>query len=486
MTLIHSIVQNNKFKFLLLASLLCFIFNKVNAQTTNTGFFMSSQYNKSAFNPAFRSEKSYLGVPVLNNFYVDLKTNLNLDRFIFPDSPKSKTFMHPDISYSQFMNGISPNNFLNADVSYTFASIGFYLGEGFWTIDLGLKVHAEANIPKNVFNFIKKGITLGDQDEIIYNLSGIQAVANAYTELGVGYSVPILDDDLLIVGAKGKILIGLARGKAYLDKLRYVVGKNQWTVDSHASMQILYPGAKIRPSYDEDGYLDKLEGFDKIRPAISGYGLGLDLGATFKPGKLAGLNSGILDKLTLSAAITDIGFISWASKNATYLATNPQTTIITGNRDISFEEGEGDSLGDIFSEVGDSLRRAMNLVEDQSHSSGEIAGIRMKLNIGAEYEVLRERLNIGILSSTYFNQSHTFSEITLAGAFRPAEFFEVGLSYSFLYSKFDTFGLAINFVPRKGMNLFLGSDYIIPHINSDFLPTSTKGLNFHLGMTIPI
>jgi hypothetical protein len=485
MKTIH-IIQNNKLKFSLFVLGLCFSFSLVNALRTNTGFFMSSQYNKSSFNPSFRPETSYIGMPGLNNIFVDLKTNtLNLDHFIFPASPKSKTFMHPDISYNQFMEGISPNNFLNLDVAYTLASVGFYHGKEFWTIDLGVKGHAEADIPENIFSFIKKGITLGEgQNQMIHNLSGITANACLYAELGLGYSRPILDDDMLIIGAKGKLLLGLGKGNFYLDNLQYVVGRDQWELQSYGSMNIFYPN--IEPTYDDEGYFNGFEGFDKISSVVSGFGLGVDLGATFKPGKLSGLNSDFLDKLTVSAAITDLGFISWSGKKATYLATNPQTTIITGHRDISFIPEEGGSLGDIFSEVGDSLKRAINLIEDKTRTEGEITGLRMKMNVGAEYEIIKEKLNVGILSSTYFNHSHTLSEITLAGAYRLLPILEVGISYSILYSKFDTFGLALNFVPKKGINIFLGGDYVIPHVNSNFIPTTTKGLNFQFGITIPI
>ena len=47
-------------------------------------------------------------------------------------------------------------------------------------------------------------------------------------------------------------------------------------------------------------YIDDID-FDAGKIGIAGYGFGIDLGASYK----------ILDNLTVSASILDLGFISW-------------------------------------------------------------------------------------------------------------------------------------------------------------------------------
>jgi hypothetical protein len=56
----------------------------------------------------------------------------------------------------------------------------------------------------------------------------------------------------------------------------------------------------------------------------------------------------------------------------------------------------------------------------------------------------------------------------------------------FVHSHFNTFGFALHIAPPVGVNFFVASDYIIPHINSNFFPTTSRGLNFQTGISIPL
>ncbi len=478
--------MNTIYKLFIVTGLFAVTLFSANAQTTNTGYFMKSQHSRTTFNPALRPEQGYLGFPLLSNVYADIRTNtLNLDHFIFPGSGKSQTFLHKDISFDKFMENISENNYTNIDIAYTLFALGFYSGESFWTIDWNVKAHTDLNIPSEVFRFAKKGFSKDNPS--YYDMKDIRGRATGYSEIGVGYSRPFLDNTL-IVGLKGKFLVGFGNMDFHIKQLSLDAGMDRWTMQSHATLEGSAPG--LTPKYDDEG---NFEGIDiSENPEIAGYGFGFDIGATYKLTAIADLIdnktfSDIVERLTFSAALTDIGAISWAKKNNMYLATNPMKKTITGDYDISFEdEGNGTSFEDQIEAIGDTITNALNLTEDPSKSGGRSTSLRMNMNLGLEYEILKDKLSAGILSSTYFNESHNVTEFTMAGAYKPVSWFEVGLSYSFVHSKFNTFGLALNLVPSKGMNLFLASDYVVPHINSDFIPTTSKALNVQFGISFPL
>ena len=472
-----TIYKNIRFIFLVVG--ISLFLSPATAQTTNVGYFMKSQHSKTSLNPALRPEQGYIGLPGFSNLFVDFKTNtFNLEHFIYPWYPKARTFLHEDITPEQFLNKISDNNYFDFDVSYTIASVGFYNESGFWTIDLGTRVFSSANVPYDVFKFAKQGLMTSDGEPVSnYNLKNIRGTATGYIELGVGHSRPFLDDKL-VVGLKAKVLFGIANMDFNVKKLTMNTGENQWSIESEAVLKGSLPGFK--PKYDEDGIFN---GFEENGSAgLSGFGLGFDLGATYK---LSGImDDEILDKFTFSAALTDIGFISWGKKSSMYLATNPTKTVLTGNYDISFGSDDN-SLGDQFNSIGDTLKNAVNLV-DTYKNGGQTTALRVNMNLGLEYEFIANKLSAGILSTTRFNPSHAVTEFTLAGVYKPVDWFETGLSYSFVHSNFKTIGLALNIVPAKGFNMFFASDYIIPHVNSDFIPTSSKALNFQLGFSIPL
>lgn len=484
-----TIYKNIRFIFLFIGTSLFIL--PTAAQSVNTEYFMKSSISKTSLNPALRPDQGYVGIPVLSNIFVDYKTNtFDLENFIFPGGPagsdyNSVTFLHQGVTADQFLKNISDKNYANLDAAITIASVGFYKGDGFWTVDLGVKANVDFNLPYDLFSFAKNGLKTSDGELVSgYDLKDIRGRATSYAELGVGHSRPFLDNKL-VVGVKAKLLFGLANADLHVKQLNMNTGIDQWTIESEAALKYSLSG--FEPKYDEDGMFNGIE--KKGSLGLGGFGLGFDLGATYKLSGLADALNGvideeILDRFTLSAALTDIGFISWSSNSSRYLATDPTKTVVTGDFDIAFG-GEGKSLGDQISDIGNTLKDAVNLKE-ADENKGRTTGLKTKMNWGLEYEFIKDQLSAGILSTTQFTPIRNVTEFTLAGTYRPVSWFEAGLSYSFVHSSFNTFGLALNFVPAKGLNLFLASDYITPHVNSDFLPTTSKGLNFQFGLSVPL
>jgi hypothetical protein len=435
---------------------------------------MSSSFTKTFLNPAKRPEKGFIGFPGVANTMVDLKTNtFTLDRFFFPglgEDGKTAWFMNEAVGYEQFMNGISNNNYLNYDMDYTPLGFGFYAKELFFSFDLSLRGKSALNIPKSVFDFAKEGFTSEDRD-LSYNFSNVSGSALVFTQLGAGVSFPVWDR-ALVIGVKAKALLGHAFAQFKIDNMHLQLGHDQWNIQSQASLQV----ACLKAEYDEDGIFSGFDS-DEISP-INGNGWGLDLGLTFTPGNHFNFTGGseFLNHFTFSAAVTDLGYITW-TKNE-YLTTDPNEILITGSAQSTAIE----NFGDIFEGLGDSIQNIVAFRENSTNKNTTTA-IGAKLNAGVEYAV-NNRFNIGFLSSTYFNPVQTISEYTLAGAYRPRSGFECGFSYSFVHSRFQTFGLALHFGP----SLFIAGDYVIPHISSEPipLPTTTNAFNLQFGCVIPI
>ena len=468
---------NNNLKTFLIITGLCFAFHSVLAQSSNTEYFMTSSFVNTYTNPAKRPEKGYVGIPGLTNFNVDLKTNtLNLDHFLFPgvgEGGKTGWFLNENVSYSDFMKNISSQNYLGTNANVTLAGFGFYVKDLFLSFDISERCNILANIPKGLFDFVKSGFNADGNTEKIYNLSNLGVNADAFTQVGFGGSYPFLNHSL-VLGAKVKILLGMAHANFNLDDMRIDIGNNLWKVSTQASGVMLIPG--VQAEYDENGKVSKFNS-DGSTSFVNGSGLGIDLGATFKPGKIFGLEGNLawINKLTVSAALTDIGFISWDKSKMTSVATHPQETIVTGNHTASI-----DGSSDMFKDIGDAFNDAVAFYPTTTTKT--TTGLGAKLNWGIEYALMKDKLNVGFLNTAYFNPVKTISEFTVAGAYRPTGGVEVGLSYSFVHSNFNTFGFALHL----GNCFYIASDYVIPHVNSEFIPTTSKGINFQLGVAIPI
>ncbi|GHT77191.1 hypothetical protein AGMMS50262_17560 [Bacteroidia bacterium] len=475
-------MNNIKSKLLLISIGIALAFPTAWGQSANTEFFMSSSFTKSALNPAKRPEKGYIGIPGLTNLSVNYRTNtFTLDNFLYPglgENGKSAWFLNKNVSASQFLKGISDNNLLHTNVDYTLLGFGFYVKDLFLSFDVSVRTSADVNIPGDIFRFAKKGVSLGtDEAGKEYNFSNTKGDLLGYTQVGFGGSYSILNQSL-VIGSKIKLLFGAMHGSFNTDQLLLNVDRNEWTLHSLASMQITGPGVK----YDEDGVIEDVD-FDNFS-AINGFGLGLDLGATFKPGKYFDFSEeyAFMDNFTFSAALTDVGFINWDKSKTTFLHTDETAIDVTGNHNIGFEDNSDNSLGKIIEDLGDRFTDAVKLKEDKTGTQKSSSGIRAKLNWGVEYALCEGKVNTGLLLTSYFNPVKTNTELTLAGAYRPASGFEVGLSYSFIPSYYGAFELALHFGPGFYIASSLGSY----SVNSDGMPAKMNHLNVMVGAAIPI
>lgn len=467
---------------LIYITIFCLIATSVQAQTPSVEYFMKSSYQKQNINPAFRARQGYVGFPGAGNFSADIKTNtLNLDHLTVKQNGEVLFFTHSDVSANSFLSDMKESNYLNLDVNENILSFGSYSGKkGYLFFDLNVRADVNASIPYSFFEFAKKGIAMNESS--YYNFKDVRVQANAFFDIGVGYSYSLMEGKL-IVGGKGKVLLGYASADLRINDMTIDAGLDRWIVNSDITLNAY--GQTLKANYDDDGKFDDLDYDPKF--GFSGFGLGLDLGANFNLGGLSDLfpDSPIADQLerfTFSMAFTDIGFISWNKSHALNMYSELDNTVITGNHSIDINNP--DSFDDMIDDITDKLKDITDLREDEQ--KGRTTSLKTNMNIGLEYEIIKDELSVGVISTNRFAPLHTISEFTLGGSYRPCSWFELGLSYSAGYNNFDKFGLALHFAPKAGVNFFLASDYLIPDVNGEFLPISSKGVNVSFGLSFPL
>lgn len=443
------------------------------AQITKTDYFMKSSYLKNNLNPALRPNQGYLVVPLIPSIGANVQTNrLNLSHLTSAGPNGQRvTFMHQSVNADDFLSDLGKDNYLNVDANIKLFALGFFKNDSYWNIDLGVRTHVDANIPRSFFELFKKGFEQNKQTR--YDLSDLSSTGYSFIELGVNNSRVFLDNSL-IIGARVKVLGGLADYNLHAKSLNIDAGPEYWSAKSEVELKGSAPG--IIPTYDDK---DNLDGFDFGNFNISGYGLGLDLGAVFDVKKILPEAEG----LKVSFALNDLGFISWSKNNSINLKS-PKTEVKIVPSDYTIYKEDGNSLSDVLEDTFDDLKEAINLKGEEK--SARTSMLRMNMNFGAEYEVLKDKLSLGALYSARFGNYYTTSELTFSANAYFTSWLYTSLSYSFIHSKFDTFGFALHLAPSKGVNLFVASDYVIPHVSSEFIPTTSKALNLQFGMSIPL
>jgi len=390
-------------------------------------------------------------------------------------------------------------------------SAGWYKGKNFWSFNIGLRTDIGANLTKNMFTFLNEMETVEENwRNSNYDISGQRLNINAYTEVGLGLSRQI--NSRLTVGARVKALLGIGNMELKLNKVAMNANLPsdaeiaKWSSESywnsmstpeairaaqelknkfdnyHANLTV---GAELKSSFkglelkEEEGkdYVTDFD-FDSGKLGIAGYGFGIDLGASYK----------ILDNLTVSASVLDLGFISWSKSSTKIASANPDPIDIKGSTYANMVDPnnpntvmnavnqlQNDAQGYMDRVTnGDVLDYDMLQLEVSDAKESRKSRLASTLVLGAEYGFFNNKLAVGVLSTTRFVQPDALTELTFSANYRPKSWFNVALSYSAIQSAGKSFGLGLKLGP-----VFVGTDYM-------FLGKNSNSVNGFVGVSIPL
>lgn len=434
-----------------------------NAQFLRTSYFMEGTHYRQQLNPALTPTKGYFNLPVIGAVNATVgSTSLGYQDIIDIIDDGDDFYTKPD-----FMNRLKDNNKLNVNFSTEILSAGWYKGKNFWSFNIGLRTDIGANLTKNMFTFLNEMETVEENwRNSNYDISGQQLNINAYTEIGLGLSRQI--NSRLTVGARVKALLGIGNMELKLNRVAMSANLpsdqqiNQWSSESywnsmtpsqaaqaaqelkdkfnnyHANLTV---GAELKSSFkglelqEEEGkdYVTDFD-FDSGKLGIAGYGFGIDLGASYK----------ILDNLTVSASVLDLGFISWSKSSTKIASANPDPIDIKGSTYANMVDPnnpntvmnavnqlQNDAQGYMDRVTnGDVLDYDMLQLEVSDAKESRKSRLASTLVLGAEYGFFNNKLAVGVLSTTRFVQPDALTELTFSANYRPKSWFNVALSYS--------------------------------------------------------
>ncbi len=426
------------------------------AQTAHTGYFMDKMPLRHELNPAFAPEFNYVTMPVVGDLNLGMNANIGLDNFLFNRNGETVTGLHKDVSANDFLGGLKDRNYMEANVNMNILSAGFKAWGGYNTISIGVRSNTSIDVPKSMFEFAKVGQT--DFGATEYDIQNLNIKTQNYAEIAFGHSHRI--NNKWCIGGTFKYLMGIANVDLSVDDMNVYMSDTKWRVRDTGRM--FYTNA-ADITYKADGQIDNVE-FGSV--GVCGHGVGIDFGATFA----------VLPQLTLSASVTDLGFISWKGKDA---VIDESEFEFDGFHHLAAEKApNGDSA---LKQEGEQLEEDLkelirfNQVADKNSTQS----LSTTLNFAAEYKMLNNKISIGLLSSTRI-ANKTWSEAMLSVNFRPATWFHATINGS-VSNLGNSVGAMLHFCP-KGFNFFVGSDYIPFKYSKDGIPLSAAKINVVMGL----
>ena len=463
-------INNMSIRFkLLLTIILAVPASVLMSQTISSAYFLDGSFDRHRMNPALTPERGYLSLPVVGGMNFDLQGNVGLSNFLYEsktDPGMLTTFMSSEISRQQFLNALPDITSFRVGMNLDILSLGIRAFGGYTTLGISLSNRESVNIPKEMFAFMKAGLSDGN-----YLINNLNVNTMSYLEGAIGHSRPITEN--LTIGLKFKYLVGVAYADVNIDQMKAKISENGWVVNANATMQAAAPGIVITED-SETGYVDGVEtefSEEVIYEGLKSTGFAIDLGAYYDM-------SDLVSGLTLSASVTDIGSIKW--KGVVTAETDNQDIVFDGFNDYDVMGGSED---DTFEKLGEDFSEMLNMYQKPAQDKKVNLGATFRL--GAEYELpFAQWISVGELF-TYRAGIYKYTESRTALVLSPTKWFELSGNVAFTSTYGTTLGFMLNFHPAL-LNIFVATDGIKATLNPQFIPTESFGTNLLVGVKFPV
>lgn len=441
------------------------------AQEFRSSYFMETSNMRHQLNPALL-DSAYFSVPLFGNINIGTTGNVGLSNFVYKLSGNPRydqtTFMNPAVSAGEFLGSLHDKNRADIYVNYNIASVGFKAFGGMNLVEMNLRSNTNLCLPLELFEFMK---TTGAKEH--YSMKDLGVRTQNYMELALGHTRKITDK--LTAGAKVKFLFGLAYADLTVNQLDLTMDGDHWAIDGDARLKASILSSELTHDDGKENAKDgrpRVDGIDNVGFGMPGFGMAFDFGATYK----------VMDGLTVSASVTDLGFISWGK---TKQASSQGHWKFDGFENIyAGGTNTGDNkLGDQFETLGDDLGDMFALYDDGEGSATQ--ALAATINLGAEYTLpYYDKLRFGFLYTSRIHGLYSYHQGMLSANVRPLKWVEATLNTA-VSSTGWTLGAAASF-KAKHFNFYVGTDRFFGKVSKEFIPLNNLNANLTLGMTIPL
>ncbi|RFC55891.1 DUF5723 family protein [Brumimicrobium aurantiacum] len=440
----------NNIQLLFLTALLSCIGNMSTAQRNYTMYGLDNIPQAHVLNPAYKpNAKVFVSIPVLsNNSFGASNSGFSLNDLL-TERPQDDSL---NINPSNAIGKMSDRNFLTLETYNEVFAFGFRVKKNYFSFGVTNRLNSNFVYTKDLFTLITEGngkSLLGKRaslDETGINL-------NSYLEYAVGFNREI--NDKLSVGGRVKFLSGMANVDTRETKLGLHTDATTFNLTFDGSATINTSG--INSMYDSLAP----EGYTPAENAASfkNFGIALDLGAQYK----------INDKISVSASLLDLGYITWKEDNSNFVLNE----IDYRYEGIDLKEFLTDSTEAVFENLEDTLRKVFSGNENNDEYKSSLA-TRFYLN--GSYQ-LTNKIQVAATLYNEILESRYRAAAIVSGSIQLKNWLTATLNYSQYARSFGNIGAGVSL--RGGpVQFFVVTDNVLGF----FAPTQSK--NFHASFGI--
>ena len=435
---------------------------------------METSNYRHQMNPALL-DSPYVGL-LFSNINIGMTGNIGAKQFIFDTNGlpgytgnyRYTTFMDPNVDAKTFLNKLHDKNRFDLYLNYNLFSVGFKAWGGVNLLELNLRSNTNLTLPKGLFEFAK---TAGEKEH--YEFGGLGMRTQNYMELALGHSRDI--NKQWRVGGKLKFLIGAAYADFTADNVTLDMTEDAWRIQSNAQVKASLLKSDViheDPSKNSADGRPRVKELDNFGFSLPGFGMALDLGVTYKP----------IENLTLSAAITDLGFISW--KNTHHASSQGDYTFDGfDNIYIGSDKDQTEDIDDQFDQIGDDLEEMFSVYDDGTKTATQ--ALAATLNVGAEYKLpAYDKLKFGFLYTSRIHGKYSWHQGMLNVGVRPVKWFECNVNGAVTSTGVTAGGMLSLKAPH--FNFYIAADRFFSKMGKQGVPLNSSNGNITFGMPFPL
>lgn len=431
---------------------LSLIFTELQAQQSNTLFFMHSLPESNFINPAVQNGcKLFIGLPAISSIHLHASNSGFTANQLLNKAPGGYTLDDDGV-----LTRLAGKNIMTSEVYATILAVGLQKDNYYYTFTIQEKDNLASLYSRDLVTFALKGNTQFEGQWI--DLKGTGVYFNHVREYAIGVSK--VKNDALTVGIKAKLLFGKLNLTTGTSDIRMFTRENtldlMFETDAGFNSSLPYSMAVDRNGIYRFNH--------RYRNSFASYalnrknpGLAFDLGFIYQ----------YSSKLTFSGSLLDLGLI-WYRSNLTnyslkgdYLYQGPGADSMIAER----------FLWDVF----DALNANVN-VNLGYHSY--VYFLDPRLYLGATYK-LNDKFDANLLLYNRFLPVKIQTSVTASLISRPLKNMEASLSWSYMNRSISNVGIGIGY-GRSPVQVYLVSDNILGF----FWPMSAKNVNVRFGLNL--
>jgi hypothetical protein len=412
-----------------------------NAQQIISLYYLENIPQVQSVNPAMAPRaKGYFGIPFANSNYIGINTDLIGSELIQEYNGEFITLTNKNYDYEPFYKRIGKAANISAYQTVVPIQFGFSGEKGYFSFSWSERLNQSLAIPKDFFAILDNG---GFPEGSNYDFSPFAINAQYYRELSFGYSYNFMSK--LRIGFHAKLLQGLVAIKTDFDEFSLKTGLDEWNLGLKGTVYVSSPVEILTDS------LGMPNGFAEIpRKAkdvidmgllnFSNPGIGFDFGAVYEHNAA----------WSFSAAINDLGFISWRGGLQSFSADGE--FIFKG---LELDATNYDSIDMVLEELTDSIKQVVNVTQGSENFRTSLGP---KLYMGAKYNV-NHYFSLGALSRTMFQKNDFQQEFNVSANLNLYHFLTTTLNYTYSINGANTVGLGLAL--RGGpLQFYVAADYL--------------------------